>query len=178
MTHVIRQKFLDPGTAAGIRALMWQAHLFTPATVTGDPSWRSGMTAHIEGRPEAEAVAKAMMRVVPAVCRELNIDIFVPSRCEVQLSSYGDGDKFQPHTDDGSPDAAERVLSWVIYMDLMLPRRWRGGELWLAPDFVFQPEDGDAIFFPSSALHEVRPVISFGTSWEARRHTVNGWLRK
>ncbi len=196
MTHVILRNFLGPATSAAFRALARNEALFIPATVTGDASWRSGRVAHIEGRPEAHVVAEAVLKAVPTVCYALRIDAFAPSRCEVQLSSYGDGDLFRAHTDDGSPDAAARVLSWVIYLDLVKPRRWTGGKLsfpiwqhietggpgyatdmWIPNDVT--PEDGDAIFFPSSTLHEVMPVSTLGdTSWEARRHTINGWVRR
>ncbi len=189
MTHVILRKFLAPETDAMIRTLARDEALFIPATVTGDPSWRSGRVAHIEGFPSTRAVIEAVLKAVPKVCYLLRIDAFAPSRCEVQLSSYGDGDLFRAHTDDGSPDAAERVLSWVIYLDLITPRRWTGGELsfslgrsigtdgWDLDRIT--PEDGMAIFFPSSTLHEVLPVSTLGdTSWEARRHTVNGWVRR
>ncbi len=186
MNYVIRRHFLPRDVDATVRALARNQALYGPATVTGDASWRSGRVAHIEGRPEARAVAEVVLRAVPAVSYALGIDAFAPSRCEVQMSCYGDGDQFRTHTDNGSPDTAERVLSWVIYLDLVTPRTWAGGELHidyepasesLQPKVLFGIEDGMAIFFPSWTLHAVLPVTA-PDAWEARRHTVNGWVRK
>jgi SM-20-related protein len=174
MTHIILRHFLPPETDAAVRALASNESLYGPATVTGDATWRSGRVAHIEGRPEARAVAEAVLRAVPGVCYALRVDEFAPSRCEVQMSCYGEGDKFRPHTDNGSPDAATRVLSWVIYLDLVTPRQWWG--VLKFGDEVIVPEDGMAIFFPSGEVHEVGDVMA-PDEWAARRHTVNGWVR-
>lgn len=181
MNYIIRRNFLDPALDAAIRIVMRMPSIYVPATVTGDASWRSGMVAHVEGRPEARAVAEAVLKAVPAVSYALRIDAFTPSRCEVQLSCYGDGDRFLSHTDNGSPDAADRVLSWVIYVDLVKPRRWTGGGLVLNDgtdaEVVYAPEDGAAIFFPSTMLHQVMGVNA-PDEWNTRRHTVNGWVRR
>src|SRR5580765_2796005 len=180
MNYVAIRRFLPPDADAAVRALARDEARFVPATVTGDASWRAGRVAHVEGRPEARAVAEAVLRAVPFVAYQLRVDAFAPSRCEVQLSSYGDGDYFRAHADDGSPDTAARVLSWVIYLDLVKPRAWYGGNLCLADDVRFRPEDGTVIFFPSSMIHEVTPVaMDEGDGrWEARRFTVNGWVRR
>ena len=176
MTHVILRNFLSPETSASVRELAANESLYGAATVSGDASWRSGRVAHIEGRPEARAVAEAVLQAVPGVCYALRVDEFAPSRCEVQLSCYGGGDGFRDHTDNGSSDAAERVLSWVIYLDLITPRMWTGGGLSI-DDTVVKPEDGMGIFFPSGTLHAVNPVRA-PDEWLARRHTVNGWVRR
>ena len=176
MTHVILRNFLSPETSASVRALASDQSLYGAATVSGDASWRSGRVAHIEGRAEARAVAEAVLLAVPGVCYALRIDEFAPSRCEVQLSSYGNSEGFRQHTDNGSSDAAERVLSWVIYLDLVTPRMWQGGGLSIG-DAVVRPEDGMAIFFPSEAMHAVMPVRA-PDEWLARRHTCNGWVRR
>ncbi len=177
MNYVIRRHFLPPDVDASVRALACNEALYGPATVTGDASWRSGRVAHIEGRPDAHAVAETVLRAVPAVSYALGIDAFAPSRCEVQMSCYGDGDQFRAHTDSGSPDTTERVLSWVVYLDLVTPRLWREGQLQISFDALVDIEDGMAIFFPSWTLHAILPVTA-PDAWEARRHTCNGWVRK
>lgn len=177
MNYVIRRHFLPPDVDAAVRALARNEALYGAATVTGDAAWRSGRVAHIEGRPEARAVAEVVLRAVPAVIYALGIDAFTPSRCEVQLSCYGDGGQFRAHTDNGSPDTAERVLSWVIYLDLVTPRLWSFGQLQISDHFLVGIEDGMVIFFPSSILHGVCQVAA-PEAWEARRHTCNGWVRK
>jgi len=175
-TYVILRNFLDAETEAAVCAMARDEQIYGPATVVGDASWRSGRVAHIEGRTEAHAVTAAVLDVVPAVCATLQLETFAPSRCEVQLSCYGHGDGFRQHTDNGSSNAAERMLSWVIYLDLIHPRYWTGGAL-AFDDNVVTPEHNMAIFFPSGMMHAVQPVQA-PNDWLARRHTVNGWLRK
>ena len=180
MNYIIRRHFLPPDVDASVRALARHEELYVPATVFGDADWRSGHTAAIEGRPEAHAVIEVVLKAVPAVCYALGIDAFAPSRCEVQLSCYGNGGHFRAHNDSGtmetSPETVTRVLSYVIYMDLVKPRPWSGGQLEIFPD-VIPIEDGMAIFFPSEKLHAILPVTA-SWEWESGRHTVNGWVRK
>ena len=178
MTYVIRRNFFTAALAWRLRAMMLNEARYTPATVIGDAAWRAGRVAHIEGSPEAQTAAEEILRAVPAVCYALGIDAFAPSRCEVQLSRYGDGDYFRPHVDDGSPGTAARVLSWVVYLDLVKPREWTGGALRLIDYHFVDPEDGMVIFFPSSKYHEVLPVSVSGETWEKGRHTINGWVRR
>ena len=176
MNYIIRRHFLPPDVDASVRALARHEELYSAATVTGDANWRSGRVAHIEGRPEARAVSEAVLQAVPPICDALGIDEFTPSYCEVQMSRYGNGDHFRQHNDNGSDDAASRVLSWVIYIDLVKPRPWSGGQLEIWPDTI-TIEDGMAIFFPSEKLHAILPVTA-SWEWESGRHTVNGWVRR
>ena len=111
---------------------------------------------------------------------ESELSMFTPSRCEVQLSTYGDGDFFRPHNDSGTPDAADRKISWVSYLDAVPGvRPWTGGELHVQDGvntIIVTPADGETVFFPSGALHEVKPVAA-PPGWVNRRFSANGWLR-
>lgn len=195
MNLIIRHNVFSPVLTEALRALLCREELFNTATVTGDASWRSGRVAHIEhlieGRLAAEAILDAVMRlpddenvglsVMTSFCIPGYFDLFEPSRCEVQLSSYGDGDYFRQHNDSGTSDAADRKISWVSYLDpIPGSHLWTGGELHVRDGgnkIIYTPADGETVFFPSNALHEVQPVSTSSPRWEYRRFSINGWIR-
>lgn len=178
---IIRCNVFSPALTEALRALLLRRELFGPATVTGDALWRSGMVAHVEHLPEGRAAAEEIIKYFAStwIFYELKIPYFFPTRCEVQLSSYGDGDYFRTHTDNGTPDAAARRISWVAYLDAVPGLRpWFGGELVAETGretVAVTPADGETVFFPSAWLHEVRPVAA-PPGWTSRRFSVNGWI--
>ena len=182
MNIVVKQNVFSPDLTNLLRPMLLQESLFVPATVTGDASWRSGRVAHINGTPQSAAVAAAILNVVPEVAAELGylVNPPTPTICEVQMSSYGGGDYFKTHNDNGTPDVTDRWLSWVHYIyPEPEPRLWMGGQLVIhdvAETITYEPADGETVFFPSSILHEILPVAA-PPGWANRRFTVNGWVK-
>jgi SM-20-related protein len=184
MNVVIRHDVLPPFLTQELRRLLCSEELFIPATVTGDASWRSGRIVPTGNLGQAaQLVADAICARVPSVAEELGFRNPPPRaswHCEVQLSSYGDGDYFRLHNDNSTPDASGRWLSWVHYLDAIPgEHNWTGGHLMVedaGARIVVQPADGETVFFPASALHEVTPV-SAPHGWTNRRFSVNGWVR-
>ena len=90
---------------------------------------------------------------------------------ETQLTASGDGDYFKLHNDNGSPDSATRVVTYVWYFHKD-PKPFRGGEIRL---YDMESHNGHwhacetyrdievlhnlLVVFPSYQLHEVLPVV-------------------
>lgn len=170
---IVEQNLFSPALADELRKHLRLRNMFSPATVTGDASWRVGRVYHIQELFVGKLVAE---RVLAYAHDALRLDA---TTCEVQLSSYGDGEYFRAHSDSGTPDVAHRRLSWVSYLNAWPgPNPFSGGELILYEDHAtttYAPADGETVFFPSELLHEVTTVAA-PPGWENRRFTVNGWL--
>jgi predicted 2-oxoglutarate/Fe(II)-dependent dioxygenase YbiX len=105
-----------------------------------------------------------------------------PSDIGVHVTVTPPGGGFVPHIDNGSPNVASRLLSWVYFLPSEEP--FEGGEL-----IVYQAVERRALLevltsrvrvspipnclaiFPSAFVHEVTPVEGFG-----ERNTVHGWF--
>ena len=109
---------------------------------------------------------------------------------EAQITASNHGDFFRKHMDNSYGVHRRRVLSYVYYFH-RTPRRFAGGELLLYPTWhedgrvvfatkprTIMPRQNRIVFFPSSALHEIRMVRC--PSWELAdsRFTVNGWVSR
>ena len=111
--------------------------------------------------------------ILPHARIETGVARFRLGTLERQLTAHHDGDFFGAHTDLGVgwQDSSGRRLSYVYYFHEQ-PRRFEGGELRLYDHHVneagqweaaetfqtIEPADNSIVFFPSHALHEVRPV--------------------
>jgi predicted 2-oxoglutarate/Fe(II)-dependent dioxygenase YbiX len=103
-----------------------------------------------------------------------------------QFLRYGPGDFFLPHLDDGEgddePDRKERFPHRKVSLVVFLDDRAEGGELvftGLVPGdheagwgLAVEREVGTLVAFPSSVMHEVRPVR------KGERHTIVAWLHE
>ena len=131
--------------------------------------------------------------ILPHARIETGVPRFRLGTLERQLTAHHDGDFFGAHTDLGVgwQDSSGRRLSYVYYFHEQ-PRRFEGGELrlydhrlneagqWEAAETfqTIEPADNSIVFFPSHALHEVRPVRVPGDPAEpgATRFTLTGWF--
>lgn len=111
------------------------------------------------------------------------------TKLETQLSTHGDGGYYRIHNDNGSPDTANRVLTYVYYFHRQ-PVAFKGGQLRLydsrvesgrwrnAETFVeLNPENNMLVFFPSRVMHEVLPTYCSSNFFADSRFTLNGWVR-
>ena len=128
-------------------------------------------------------------KILPWVYQRINITPSGDGRLELQMTSHNDGDYFKLHNDNGSPDTADRVVSFVYYCNL-LPKRFSGGELrlydsrvensyWVAADTfqTVEPINNSIVFFPSRLLHEVMLIQCESRAFADSRFTLNGWVR-
>ncbi len=86
-----------------------------------------------------------------------------------QFGRYDLGSFFSWHRDNDGEELAHRYYSVVI----QLGGDYTGGELeiqWQGETLLWEPILGSLILFPSSALHQVRPVLS-GT-----RYSLVNWI--
>ena len=158
---------------------------FSPASVsTGDTDYRRarvlftfpGLREAFEG--ELAGILRQHGLVVPG------------ATYETQFTASGDGDFFKLHNDDGSPDAATRIITYVWYF-YREPKPYQGGELRLYEmverdnhwhmtgaynDIV--TSNNLLVIFPSYFMHEVLPVVEPARQFSNSRFTLNGWVRR
>ncbi len=199
--HLVVEGFLSDDEHAELLQIASDDGLFAPAHVT-HPGANKGTTDDRFRRATVADVAPEVFDIfedkltalLPHLRREIGIDRFAAGRIERQITAYRDGDFFRPHTDVGDPyaESAARRLSYVYYFN-DAKRGYEGGELVLfdeettddgaierAESFVvIEPVDNSIVFFPSTALHEVRPVTVTGEPGALgnTRYTVTGWFR-
>jgi predicted 2-oxoglutarate/Fe(II)-dependent dioxygenase YbiX len=152
-----------------------------------DPAVRHSGTFFHADEP-AKLLESRLRRLLPHVRRELGASWFPLGRTEVQLAVHQDGGFFAVHTDDGREAVAGRRITCVYYFHGR-PKRFSGGELLIydtetragrpvrAGSHVgVEPADNTAVFFPSSLLHEVRPVHRQSEAFADSRFSVNLWF--
>jgi SM-20-related protein len=127
--------------------------------------------------------------IVPDALNYFKLPLAGRTTLETQLSTHGDAGYYRIHNDNGSPDTANRVLTYVYYFHRH-PVAFKGGQLRLydsrlesghwrqAETFVeLKPENNMLVFFPSRVLHEVLPTYCETGSFADGRFTLNGWVR-
>lgn len=127
--------------------------------------------------------------IVPDALNYFKLPLLSRTKLETQLSTHGDGGYYRIHNDNGSPDTASRVLTYVYYFHRH-PVAFKGGQLRLydsrvesghwrpAETFVeLNPENNTLVFFPSRIMHEVLPTYCSSGSFADGRFTLNGWVR-
>jgi len=138
----------------------------------------SRVVMNVDGiRPLMEA---KIIRLLPAVTRELSIRRASKKRIEMQITASNDGDLFRGHTDNnGLP---WRRLSYV-YFFFEEPQRFRGGNLcfydWQGRRLLtIRPKNNTIIFFHPDRRHEVLRVHVPSRRFAHSRFTVNGWVQR
>jgi len=153
-----------------------------------DANYRRSMVLY--AFPEfAELMTKRINEITPFILTYLRLDSFIPSKIEIQLTLHNDGNYYKIHNDNGSPDCANRVLTFVYYF-YCEPKKFSGGELVLYDSKVqnnvfvaadtfktVTPQNNSIVFFPSYYMHEVLPVSCPSQAFLDSRFTLNGWIR-
>jgi Rps23 Pro-64 3,4-dihydroxylase Tpa1-like proline 4-hydroxylase len=145
------------------------------------PDWRKSTVIYDDQLAGAAAQLEREIQIrLPEVLEALCMPAFNISSFEIQLTSHNDGEYFKWHTDNGSRETANRVLTFVYYLH-RVPKRFSGGQLVIflpdAGDVVLEPQNDSMVFFNSSAKHEVKPVACPSRLFEDGRFTLNGWIR-
>jgi Rps23 Pro-64 3,4-dihydroxylase Tpa1-like proline 4-hydroxylase len=121
------------------------------------------------------------------VAATLGVDRSRFKHYDLQVTCHGDGDYFRAHTDTGEQGDTNRVVSFVYYFNNE-PRAFTGGGLRLfdaavdtkryRPDSFtrIEPVNNSAVFFPSTAPHEVERVEVPSGAMIDGRFSINGWI--
>ncbi len=115
----------------------------------------------------------------PEVCASLQIKPYPIDEVEVHLTAHNDGDYFKRHSDSGSRETNNRIITFVYYFNCV-PKKFKHGELVFLEKkkTVIDPRNNKIIFFNSSLEHEVKPIICSSRKFEHSRFTLNGWILK
>ena len=163
---------------------------FVPTqTSTGEENYRKSWILY--DFPEFSRLVQSHIREqLPQVLDQLNLPQFSPSEIEVQLTAHNDGNYYKIHNDNGSPDTATRLLTYVYYF-YREPKPFDGGELLIYDSQVengfyvqadsyqtVDPINNSVVFFLSRYLHEVLPIRCPSQQFADSRFTINGWIRQ
>jgi Rps23 Pro-64 3,4-dihydroxylase Tpa1-like proline 4-hydroxylase len=124
-------------------------------------------------------IAAKILDKFSEVCELLRIREYPVDEVEVHLTAHNDGDYFKKHSDSGSKETNNRIITFVYYFNCV-PKRFKHGELILLEKkkTVIDPRNNKIIFFNSSAEHEVKPIICPSRKFAHSRFTLNGWILK
>ena len=162
---------------------------FVPTTNSAnDPNYRRSL--YLTKFPEfSELIIKLVRKITPKIIAHLNINNFEIGQIESQMTAHNHGNYYKIHNDNGSPDSATRVLTYVYYYNRE-PKPFTGGELVIYDSKiengysvaatsrkVILPTNNTIIFFPSHCMHEVLPVNCPSEYFADSRFTINGWIR-
>jgi SM-20-related protein len=129
-----------------------------------------------------------LMTFLPYVLFRLRVPAFPVSQLEIQLTATNHGEFFRVHADSNAKEVQGRQVTFVYYFHGE-PRQFGGGELRVygagtqtenlasASSHLVHPRQNQAVFFPSSHLHEILPVVCPSRRFADSRFTVNGWYR-
>ncbi|AFY71569.1 Prolyl 4-hydroxylase alpha subunit [Thalassoporum mexicanum PCC 7367] len=163
---------------------------FQPTTNSAkDPGYRKSLILY--NFPEFSGLIRDRIRqIMPGVLNFLRIPTFEIANIEAQLTMHGDGNFYKIHNDNGSPETASRVLTYVYYF-FNQPKVFQGGDLLIYDSKVengyyvaakshkqIQPRSNSIVFFLSRYLHEVLPVSCSSRKFIDGRFTINGWIHK
>lgn len=162
---------------------------FVPTTNSAsDPNYRrSFYLAHF---PEfSDLMLKLVRKITPQIISHLGINNFEIGQIEAQMTAHNHGNYYKIHNDNGSPDAINRILTYVYYYNRE-PKAFTGGELVIYDSKtedgylvaakshkVIEPTNNTIVFFPSHCMHEVLPVSCPSEYFADSRFTINGWVR-
>jgi SM-20-related protein len=171
------------------QVLRRNADFVNASTSTSDRTHRRSKVLY--DFPQVTAlITQQIQAVLPNVVAQLGLVPLPLSQIEAQITAHNDGNYYQVHNDNGSPDTASRELTYVYYFNRE-PKAFSGGELRLydsriennffvkAESFkTIEPRNNSIVFFLSRHMHEVLPVRCPSKSFADSRFTVNGWVRR
>ncbi|MBD2083317.1 2OG-Fe(II) oxygenase [Leptolyngbya sp. FACHB-17] len=158
-------------------------------TSTGAIDYRQSSILYYFKEYENWMVEKVKL-IIPSLIEAWNIQAFSISQIEIQLTAHNDGNYYKIHNDNGSEEAANRIISYVYYFHRE-PKSFFGGALriydlnlesssYIQADSYqdIEPINNSIVFFPSHFLHEVLPVTCRSRRFADSRFTLNGWIRR
>ena len=128
-----------------------------------------------------------LLTFLPHVLHALRKQPFPFIDLEIQLTASNHAEFFRAHTDNDDDELRGRELTFVYFFHRE-PRRFGGGELKIFDTVktnsgptaterfqLVYPLQNQVVFFLSSYLHEILPVICPSRDFADSRFTVNGW---
>jgi Rps23 Pro-64 3,4-dihydroxylase Tpa1-like proline 4-hydroxylase len=154
-----------------------------------DPEHRRSRALYEIG-PIHNLIADRLRFYLPRILKKLGCAEFPIADVEAQITASNDGDFFRVHNDNAQEPLETREITFVYFFHRE-PKAYRGGELVIydsryeGGEYIAQeerttivPQQNQLVVFPSSLLHEVRPVECASQKFLDSRFTVNGWLRR
>jgi SM-20-related protein len=130
-----------------------------------------------------------ILEIVPDALNYFGLPAPSGPKLEMQLTTHNEGGYYRIHNDNGTPNTAARVLTYVYYLHRQ-PVAFQGGQIRLydsrvefgrskpAESFAeINPENNMLLLFPSRVMHEVLPTYCSSGAFADGRFTLNGWLR-
>ncbi len=156
---------------------------------TGDDDYRQSCVLY--HFPDfAQLMDHKIRLALPSALQTLEMDPFEVDHIEYQLTMHNDGNYYKIHNDNGSPETASRVFTYVYYF-YHQPKGFSGGELRLYDSKIvnnyfvaadsfhdIEPRHNSVVFFLSRCLHEVLPIQCPSQTFADSRFTINGWVRR
>jgi Rps23 Pro-64 3,4-dihydroxylase Tpa1-like proline 4-hydroxylase len=191
---VILDEFLSPEELAGLISFTlgsWRK--FSPSEVL-----RYDGVSLIDGKHRRSRVLfdlgpyhwlfhTRLLTFLPYVLARLMIRPFGVSSVEMQLTGTNHNEFFRPHTDNDGVEKGGRQITFVYFFHRE-PRGFGGGELRIfntrtepshpVPYRLVCPLQNQVVFFQSSYLHEILPVVCPSGRFADSRFTVNGWYHR
>ncbi len=191
-SHYVQiQNFLTPEELEQLfNFVLQQEPNFVPTSNSAnDPDYRRSMFLPVFA-PFAELVTARIQTLMSQVMQHLNMQPFQVQQIESQLTLHNDGNYYKIHNDSGSPDTANRELTYVYYFHGE-PKLFSGGELLIYDSRIennfyvaaksyktVQPLNNSIVFFLSRYMHEVLTVSCPSKAFADSRFTINGWVRR
>jgi SM-20-related protein len=167
------------------------SEVISPGVAGGviDPEYRRSRVLMDLGKP-GEVILGRIQSALPRVLEKLGMDSVPITRVESQITASNHGDFFRHHSDNAEEEIASRQLTYVYFFHRE-PKAFEGGELRLHDAYrqdggwfstgnykPVVPEQNQIVFFRSSLLHEITPVVCPSQAFADSRFTVNGWLHR
>ncbi|NEQ73778.1 MAG: proline hydroxylase [Okeania sp. SIO2C9] len=163
---------------------------FVPTTTsTKAENYRRSLVLHSFPKFR-ELIVNRIKEVLPDALKKLNIPEFSIAEIESQLTAHNDNNFYKIHNDNGSPDTATRVFTYVYYF-YQEPKAFTGGDLIIYDSQIkgkyyvkadtfktIEPKNNSIIFFLSRYMHEVLSVSCPSKAFSDSRFTINGWIRR
>ena len=163
---------------------------FVPTTTsTKAENYRRSLVLHSFPKFR-ELTVNRIKEIFPDVLNKLNIPIFSIAEIESQLTAHNDQNFYKVHNDNGSPNTATRVLTYVYYF-YREPKAFTEGKLIIYDSQIqgkhyvkattfktIEPTNNSIVFFLSRYMHEVLPVTCPSQDFADSRFTINGWIRR
>ncbi|MGB3405276.1 MAG: 2OG-Fe(II) oxygenase [Microcoleaceae cyanobacterium] len=169
-----------------------QEHFFSSQVLNNAPEHRKSSVFVMKNIPDFyEMMRHKVLEVRPQVLEQLDLDPFLVSWLEMQLTAHNHGDFYKIHNDAAPGEHSwNRVLTYVYYF-CQEPQSFYGGNLRIYDTVIqgesvtikdqfkeVEPQNNSIVFFDSRAKHEVMPVICPSGKFEDSRFTINGWIHR
>lgn len=170
-------------------ALQRKSDFVPTSTSTKAENYRTSLVLHSFPKFR-ELIVNRIKETFPDVLSKLDIPSFSIADIESQLTVHNDNNFYKLHNDNGSPDTATRVLTYVYYF-YRKPKAFTGGKLIIYDSQIkgkyyvkadtfktVEPKNNSIVFFLSRYMHEVLPVSCPSKAFADSRFTINGWIRR